>query len=80
MDAMHEVIDDVGGYTEVEMIDWIFQVSELGDIRPRRGDLIAWHDGTREQIFEILPTAKHQAVEQHDNAGVMIVAHTKQTQ
>jgi hypothetical protein len=80
MDAMHEIMDDVGGYTQVEMIDWIFETAELGDIRPRKGDVIAWHDGDREQLFEILPTANRQAVEKHDNAGVMVVAHTKQTQ
>ena len=80
MDAMHQVIDDTGGYTEIEMTDWIFQLSELGNIRPRKGDLIVYHDGQNDQIFEILPTANRQAVERHDNAGVMLVAHTKQIQ
>lgn len=78
MDALHEVVDEVGGFTKTEMIDWIFQVSELGNVVPRKGDLIVWHDGTKENIFQIMPTAQHQAVEKHDNAGVMLVAHTKQ--
>lgn len=80
MDALHEVVDEVGGYTKIEMVDWIFSKAELGAVVPRKGDLIAWHDGAKENIFQIMPTAQHQAVEAHDNAGVMLVAHTKQIQ
>lgn len=76
-DESYTVYDGEGGFTKIQSIDWIVKKTDLAGVTARPGDRIAETRVDEARMYEVMPIDKRPCCEDHDNAGVMVVLHTK---
>lgn len=76
-DEEYSVWDGEGGHTKIQSNDWILKLSDLDGLEPRPGDRVTETRNGVERVYEVMPIDKRPAAEDHDNAGVMVVVHSK---
>jgi hypothetical protein len=77
MDEEYEVSDDNGVMTKMQVTDWLLKRSVLANVIPKNGDRISLFRDDTQETYEVLPIGSRPCCEPHDNAGVMVVVHTK---
>jgi hypothetical protein len=80
MDEEYLVNDEDGVVTKIQVNDWLFKPSILANVEPRSGDRISLFRDDTEHIYEVQPVGNRPCCEPHDNAGAMVVVHTKKIQ
>lgn len=79
-DEEYKVFDGDGGFVQVQSTDWIFRVSDLAGVAPRPGDEVTEIRAGVVRKYQVMPIDKRPCCEDHDNAGVMVVVHSKRIQ
>ena len=77
MDEEYFVNDENGVATKMQVNDWILKAALLGNVKPQNGDRISLLRDNVEHVYEVQPIGNRPCCEPHDNAGVMIVVHSK---
>lgn len=80
MDEEYEVADDMGGFVKMQVTNWIVKRESLAFSTVLPGDRITEVRGTEERVYEAQPIGNRPVAEDHDNAGVMVMIHTKRIQ
>ena len=79
VDETYIIHNDEGPPTEIQGVDWLITASLLEGLTPRAGDEIQETIGSVEHTYQVLPMDKRPCCEWHDNAGTILVVHTKRT-